>query len=435
MKTKILSIMTLLLLGLIAISGIAHANSVPLEIQTVYLNNREVAWDCTYDAGTDSWNCGHDIRGDLLRGNSLEVEVKLRATDDDDYVEIQASLTGLDYDRDRARAYSDVFSVREGRTYYKVLEIELPQRMDQDKYLLRIEAANRVGHKQVYNLMLDVQVPRNAIEIRDVIFSPHESVKAGRALYVVPRLRNIGQREQDVKVTVSIPELGIKESDYVDAIEREETVTAKELYLRIPECVEAGMYKVIVTVEYNDRDNAVSKEYSLKVTEGDFCETGKEDEAGKTIVTIGSDMQQITAGQGGAVYPITLSNTGRTAKTYTITTVAGDWATMKVSPSVVVLNPEETKFVYVSVAANDGTPAGEKTFSVNIKSGETTLREVVLRTDVLEGKSTFDGLRRGLEVALVVLVVLLIVVGLIVGFSKLRDNEDEDEEFKEESYY
>lgn len=430
-KLKLFSVLTLFLIGLIAISGVANADSdVPVTIEKMKLNGDEIdMWD---------WNCDDDecwmgeVRGDILRGDELEVKLKLKAGENDKYIEVESSLKGLDHDKDKARAYSDTFSVKEGQTYWETLTLELPQRMDAEEYVLRIEVSNREGWEVVYNLRLDVNVPRNAILIKDVLFSPEGSVKAGRSLLTTVRLKNIGEAdEEDVKVKVDIPELGISASDYLDEVEEEDTVTSEELYMRIPEYAEAGEYKVLITAEFDEGDKIVSEEYTITV----LGEEGALATNGKTIITVGSEMQDITAGGDGAFYPLTLSNTGSAAKTYTITAIAGDWAEIKISPNVVVLGAGETKIAYVSVAAKEGATAGEQTFGIAIKSGDKTLKEITLKANVLEPESAGWGkVKKGLEVALVILVVLLVIIGLIIGFNRLKGS-DEEEEPKEETYY
>ena len=129
-----------------------------------------------------------------------------------------------------------------------------------------------------------------------------------------------------------------------------------------------------------------------------------------------------------------MTNTGSASKTYSIEAITGTWADVKVSPSIVVMNPGETKIVYVTVAANEDASEGIQTFGVAVKSGETILKEITLRANVLEGSSGWDKAKRGLEVALVVLVVLLVIIGLIIGFNRLKGDED-DEDMKEETYY
>ena len=67
-----------------------------------------------------------------------------------------------------------------------------------------------------------------------------------------------------------------------------------------------------------------------------------------------------------------------------------------------------------------------------MKSGSETLETVALKASVVPGQANSNlSLRNGLEIALIVLVVLLVVIGLIIGFSRLR----KDDEGEEQTYY
>jgi uncharacterized membrane protein len=422
---KILSVLTLFLIGLIAISGIANADSVPVVIEQVKINGD------TFDF------VGDELRGDLIRDDELEVKVKINALEDDSHIVVKAEIDGLDHDEDFAEDETDPFSVKEGRTYYKTLNLKLPARMDVDQYALRIEVSNRAHEDEVEAVaMLDVVTPRDAINIRDVIFSPDGVVKAGRALLTNIRLKNIGERDQEgVRVRVSIPALGVSDSDWIDEVEDEDSVTSEELYMRIPQCAEAGEYEVEVVVEYDDGDKEVSQTETIIVVENEVCEVpGDDDDAGQTVIAVGSDTQDVIAGESGVVYPLSLSNTGSAAKTYEISVKSGDWADVKVSPNVFVLEGSKTKMVYVYVSANEDASVGEQTFGIEVKSGEEVLQEVVLSANVVESVNAGWDLKKGLEVGLVVIVVLLVIVGLVVGFRRLREDEEE-EPGQEQTYY
>ena len=422
-KLKVFGVLAVLLIGLLAISGIAKADSVPVTIEKVFINGEEL------DSSTE-------VVGDIVRGDSIEVKVKLSANETDEDIVVEATVEGLDHDSEKASDKTSTFKVKEGKTYYKTLNLELPDRIDIDneddrEYRLRIEISNRRDDEVKYDVILYVDSERHKISIKDVIMSPENEVKAGRALLTTVRVKNMGEDdEEDVKVKVSIPELGISASDYLDEVEEDDTKSSEELYMRIPECAEAGQYTLKVTVEFDDGDESVSENHVVTVVESETCGAG----ADQTVVAVSAETQTITAGANGAVYPLTISNTGSSAKTYTISATAGNALDIKISPNVAVLSAGETKVVYVYVSANEDATAGEESFTLAIKSGDETLKEVTLKANVEEAKgSAMDKVKKGLEVALVVLVVFLVIIGLIIGFNKLKG--DEDDEIKEETYY
>ncbi|PIN79963.1 hypothetical protein COV11_04965 [Candidatus Woesearchaeota archaeon CG10_big_fil_rev_8_21_14_0_10_30_7] len=136
-----------------------------------------------------------------------------------------------------------------------------------------------------------------------------------------------------------MPELGLKQSTYLDEVDADEEEQTEELYLRLPSDALSGTYDLVTEVSYDNGYRSV--------------------ESQKTAVTV----------------------VGKTVK-------------------------EEVK-------AEQKEPA-QTTVNVNVQPAQP---EPVAQ----EGK-----LRRGLEVVLLVLVALLVVIGLIIGFSKLRDEEDDE---------
>jgi uncharacterized membrane protein len=384
--------------------------------------------------------------GDRLvveRGEKLDIKVKLQGTDNETDLEVRVDILGYEYnDWKRISDSTHVLDIKSTETVYKTLSVNVPENSEKDDYDLRVRVGGRTGASSESLFRLSVQAARHALDIKDIVFSPEGEVVAGRALLATLRIKNVGEKdEESVKVTVSIPELGISASDYIDEIEEEESVTSEELYLRIPKCVEAGIYKVRAKVEFDEGYEAAEKETTVRVLEGDNCEViSDKDEPAKTVITVGSTVQDVAVGEGGVVYPITVSNSGSVAKTYRISVDGTEgWSTVKVTPSsTVVLSPGETKSVYVYVSANEDAPAGERMFSVAVMSGLTVLKEIPLKANVVtaekeESSLGWDKVKKALEVGLIVLVVLLVILGLIIGFNKLKGRDDEEDD--SQTYY
>jgi len=380
--------------------------------------------------------------GDSLeveRGAELDIRVKLAAESGiEENIEITAEVLGYEYsDHEPIFDRTHTFDLTDGDTVYKDLAIRLPDKMDKDYYDLRIRVGTRTGSAFEGLYRLHLKGVKHSLIIRDVVFNPEPSVESGRALLTTVRIKNIGEKdEESVKVKVSIPELGLSASDYIDEIEEGESKTSEELYIRIPECIEAKDYKVKVTVEYDEGYEAVSAERMITVT-GDICAVEEPVEK-KTVITIGPETQKVAQG-ASVIYPVTITNAGNTARTYVVSIDGTEaWATVDVTPSnLVLLNAGESKAVYVSLTADDDAKAGEHMFVLSVKSGDTTLKQVTLKADVEEEKpSGIISLKRGLEIGVIILVVLLVVLGLIIGFNKLREREEESEEpEKGETYY
>ena len=416
---KLFGVLLVFLIGILMISNVAVAGNIA-DIVSVEIEGTELE-----ESGITTLN--------LERGEDFEVKVALTASVDQDDVQVEVSLYGVH--NEHVTDITGTFDVTDGVTYVKYLDLELPDRMDVDNYTLKV----RVEGKEDSDLKeydLAISSPRNSVVIKDVIFSPGDEIMQGRALLTNVRVKNMGDKEEEsVKITFSVPELGISDSDYIDDLEIGDSEDLEdELYVKIPNCAEVGGYTYKVEVDYDDGDETTTETGMLYVTEGDLCEVEESAES-TTLVTVGPATQDVTQGTS-VIYPVTLTNNGNVAKSYAIIVDGlAEWATSSLDPAAsVVLQPGESKAVYVYVSANDDASVGEHMFTLSITSGTETLEQVALKANVLEGKS---GLKQGLEVGLVSLVIVLILLGLIIAFNKLKGNED-DEDLEEqigETYY
>lgn len=416
---KILSVLALLLVSVLAMSNVASAVSATID-------------EVKLDGDTLSPSSNNAVL-DVDRDQELEVRVRFTATANQDNVQVEAAIRGYDHG-DLIEDITDAFDVKTGNSYIKKLTLPLRERMDQGKYLLRVRIEDRAGATVTQTYTLDVDTERHNLQVYDVVLSPGETVNAGRALLAAVRVRNRGEKdEKNVKVTVSIPELGVSASDFIDEIEKSEDdddeTTSEELYLRIPDDAETGDYTLVTELQYDLGDEYETQEQVIRVV---GSEKAMEEKKEKTILTVAADAQSLQAGGAEVAYPITLTNAGSTSKVYTVTADGASWATMRVSPgNVVVVGAGESKAVTVYVAAAKNAPAGEQSFTVTIMSDDKVLKQLALKANV-SAESAASKLKRGLEVGLVVLVVLLVIVGLIIGFNKLKGGEEGGDE---ETYY
>jgi len=371
---------------------------------------------------------------DVQRGDEIEVRVQITPDSGMKDVEIEAVLRGID-STDKVEDITETFDAKQGVSYVKKLSLPLIAKMDQDRYKLRIRISDRDSATVEKTYELEVDTKRHDVEIRDVVLLPNTEVKAGRALLATVRLRNIGEKNEDgVKVVVSIPELGVSASDFVDELEKEgdndDQATTEEMFLRIPDNAETGDYKVRVEVYFDDGDKKNAKETSISVLGGETVQAKAQE---KTVIAVAVDRQTATQGGQEVGYPITLTNAGSESKTYTVSADGAAWASFRVAPSnVMVIGAGESKVVTVFVKANDNAPVGQQTFTLTISSNDRVLKQLPLSVDVQKSSGAAQ-LKRGLEVGLVVLVILLVIIGLIIGFSKLRGNGEE--EGGEKTYY
>ncbi len=451
MKIKALTLMVLivgLLLASVSVSAENFGSSLGVDITRVEVNDVVVTND-------------QEIRTQFDRGQELEIRVTVQSnlTEVARDVQIEAKIYGDDH-FDISDS-SDTFDIEPGVVYTEKMRLQIPDLVDRDDYKLRILVSDRYSALSIFNYNLQISTEKNKVSIEDVVFTPSNDVQAGRALLATVRLENFGEeREEGLKVELAIPELGVSAVDYIDELDEDDEISSEELFLRIPRCTANGRYDATVTVSYDDGFEKESKDYYINVVEDDAAcamEAGVPTQPStpstqpqppvteeKTIINLGTQTNVLTKGEGGAIYPVTLTNQGATAKTYTLS-ISGveTFGTVRVSPSnVVVVEPYKSEQVFVFVAANEAAAAGAKTFTVTVTSGGELLQAMTLAADVVDSAASADAdseaTTKGLWVAVIVLIVLIVLVALLVGFKKMksgRDGEDDEDLDAGQTYY
>lgn len=358
------------------------------------------------------------------RGDTYEVDIRFVSQQKLNDVEVRAFISGFEFnDIETIEDHTTIFDTEANVTYVKRLNLKIPSDVDQDNYKLRIIISDRFSDEFIANFNLRVDVPRHSLNIEDVIFSPSSTIKAGSALLATVRVENSGEKdEDDVKVVVSIPALGISATDYIEEIENgkgdfEEEET-EELFLRIPRCTKAGNYDVLVEVSYNSNRRIATEKKTMSVTADETCE---ETAAPKTSVMLGSQQQSVVPGQA-AVFPVTVSNTGRTSKTFTLTVQNSDWATVSISPtSTLVVPAGQTQTVFVNIEPAESTPSGAHSLVATIASGD--FQEDLTLTAQVNAPSQAP-LKSVFEIVLIILVVILVIVGIVLLIGHLRAKDE-----------
>ena len=385
------------------------------------------------DWGTIKVNGNVVDNGDVLaveEGETLEIKIGLEAVSGATDIEVEAEISGYEYDDYESLDDSThLFDLAAGTTKYVNLEVQMPNKLDKDEYWLRLRIMDKNTAAVETVIKLAVEPTRHGVDIKDVAFSPGNTVKAGRSLLATVLLENFGDKtEKDVKVTVAIPTLGVSATEYVDVVDTDNNnidyEDVPEMFLPIPATAAEGEYTVVVTVKYDDLRETVTESYLLAVMGNELFQ----DSCEKLVLAIGPENQKVTAGKT-ATYAIALTNAGTCSKAYTLEAVTGSWGTVTLSDSLVVLESGKNQVVYLDVAVDAQTDAGAHVASVVVSAGNEMLETITVTANVVasEGNDNLS-LRNGLEIALIVLVVLLVVIGLIIGFSRLRKDDEEEEQ-------
>ena len=385
------------------------------------------------------------------RGQSAAIEVWFTGTDEItdpegvDDARIKAWIGG--YEHGDIEYKTDIFTIEPNVSYRKVLRLDIPEDIEiKDSHLLHVEIFDSDDEiEQEFNL--GIREKRHSLSVQDVLFSPGSlEVEAGKMLFATVRLENLGERkEEDIKVTMKIPELGLSTSTYIDELTNDEdsssdddeetSASSDELFLRIPESAK-GEYDLFVEVSYNRGNSLLKEEYTLSVSN----EEEVSGEAPALTVSVDKTSQSVTRGEG-VVYQISFSNLGEEAQTFTAE-ISGEeaWAQSRVEPQVLTIRPDGTGDMFVFLSSEEDATLGSHIFTVSIMSGSDVVEELNLRADVTRNgtedqtaASSVD-FRRVLEIGFIVLLIILVILGIVLAIRKMGRSE-ESEEGQGKSYY
>jgi hypothetical protein len=332
---------TILLLVLVLISLFpVSAGSSDFEIEKVYVNGIR--------ADDDSM-----VQVEL--GSTTQVVVFIEGTGDYEDVRIRAWVGG--YDHGDIEVTSDVFDVENGVTYKEYLYLEIPEDMDVNdhKFTLYVDVYSGDELERVtYTLYFEEESHKVLVE--DIILSK-TTIEPDSYLGIQVRLSNEGENDEDnLKITVSIPELGISNRVYMDELDYDTQADSETIYLTIPDNAATGTYEVEVYVEYDDGYSLTEDLTYLRV-DGDS--TIYDENAIVSIETI----KDLVTGEE-STFKVQVTNLGKTTKEFTLTITGMDSdqiQTVTVSPGksaelVYSITPHLTglQTLQVEVTSKDG---------------------------------------------------------------------------------
>ena len=242
----------------VAVSADTSSNYV---VDRVYVDSMDIA----------------DYTVDIERGESQNLDIYITGTGETTDVNIRAWIGGYEYDN--VQVASAMFDIEDGVSYQKKLALEFPTDLDANQeYTLYVEVYDDLD-SVTYSGTIMVSKVRHSLEIQDVLVD--SNVDAGDYTTATVRLENLGdKKEEDIKVTVSIPELGVEESTFLDELtnneldnEDEESSGDVSLTFQIPADAESGDYEVQVSVSYNKGYDSLEEATSISVASANVAET------------------------------------------------------------------------------------------------------------------------------------------------------------------
>ena len=433
-------------LVLISLVLVQNVNAEDLVIDEVEINGFEFDPNLTYNSVY------------VERGESVDIKVMLSALGDNpnetgemiEDIQIEAEVNGYEYGDIEDK--TSMFDLMEGVSVMKTLTLEIPDDIDaSEDYTIHIRAYNDDVEEEV-EFTLQIEEKRHDLEIIDVLFTPGLTLAQGQdSLFTTVRVENLGdKKEEDIKVTVSAPELGISQSTYIDELtahedsdnddeddnEEEDSESSEALYLDLSG-KEAGTYKLYVNVEYNNGNDEIENEYTLILGGGAGEQPSVEEES---IIEATVSSKSIAQGEG-VVYTIDLANLGDSSNVYTVEVTGLDtWATYRVDPSLTTIAASGTGQLYIYVSAKENAALGSHMFTAKVKENGETVKDINLEANVSEkGKAVgaWDNIITGLEVGFIVLLIILVILGLIIAIGKMGKKEGAEEPVSTEgqTYY
>src|SRR3989338_6556104 len=282
---KLLSLVALVVLSLLTVSLVSAASLAPaLDVTRVEINDETVERLTPSAVGEPTWSPDGNsvVDPDLVvsalaveEGETLDIEVTLEANAVVRDVQVEADIRVYEYsDYDDLSDETHVFDMHGTATAPSTksvrLSIDLPRDLDNDRYLLRLRVTDKDRADLTYYVVLQVEPVRHGVDLVDVSLSPGSVVRAGHSVLVSVLVENFGDRdEEDVKVTVSIPALGVSATEYVD-VDKDEREDVAELMLPIPAAAAAGPYEYQVMVRYDDLRETMTKKFILQVIADDY---------------------------------------------------------------------------------------------------------------------------------------------------------------------
>ena len=433
---KILTLVFVLLVSLVAVQAADYA-----------VNNVEV----------DDINAASAQAVYVQRGSTVDVEVFLTGNsnitnDKVDDVRVKVWIGGYEYGD--VEYTSDIFEVEENVSYKKTLKLDVPEDIDASKdYTLHVEVYDDINViDNVYTLR--VQEARHQLRIRDVMFNPSSTVEAGQPLFATVRVENMGdKKEENVKVILSIPALGLTTRGYIDELaahedtdtsedneDEEDSGSVSDLYLVLPKDAKTGIYDVVVDVEYSRGHETESETFPIAVKAKEVEQVTSVTPSLKetVVITVDSQTKDVSKGKG-AVYKVLFANLGQTAKTYTLNVESISFGATRVDPGVVSVAKDGTAEAYVYVSSNENTNPGIYSFKLRVNEGAELVKEVSISSNVVEEeKKTGVDAKTVLEGLFILLLVILIVLGVIVAVKRSKGAKQTgkpEEPHLEQSYY
>jgi hypothetical protein len=260
------------------ISSLAYArNSTMLEITDL-----DVKVGSKTDKGLrDGDTIGRDAEPEDKIKFSITLKNQYSKEDDLDIEDIIVTVTIRDIDDgDDLEEEAEISKIRPRRDKDVSLYFEVPLKVEEGDYDVDIdvEAEDENGTDQSFSwsLILTVEKERHKLKIyKKVLTDLTLTCKESTTLDV--GVINIGQEEEDVKLTINNPELGLNEFltfTLDEDPDDDENTYSKNFVINIPDNAALKTYPITIKATYNDDRDSEQATLDLTLTK---CETEQDD--------------------------------------------------------------------------------------------------------------------------------------------------------------
>ncbi len=374
----------------------------------------------------------------VIAGETVDVKVYFTSEQNAPDVRIKASIEG---DKLDVSEVTSSFDVEEGKRYSKTLTLKVPYELKDvlsDDLSLSVKIWNGDYKTEYEDIALRVQRPTYNADVKSV--NVPQNIEAGDNIPVDVVLKNIGYNDlNDVYVTASISELGLKETSYFgdlvaiecdeddDAVENygvdidrkcnedDQSTMSGRLYLEVPYSVKEGIYTLEVEVTNDDATSKITKQITVSNNIAD-----------SVIAT--STRKSATVGES-AEYNLLIVNPTDRVQVYRIVTESNSDLSSSVDEAVVAVQAGSSKTVKITASAKT---EGEYNFNVDVLSGNDLVNSVVLSLKAEKGSLASE--KNSPIVILTVILAIIFLVLLVVLIVLIGKKPEKSEEFGE-SYY
>ncbi len=362
----------------------------------------------------------------VLNGETLNVELRMSALENVDDARIMVFIEG--YEHSPIVGSTEIFSLKEGKTYIKTVSINLPSdmRSEQD-YKLRITGANDLSGLTYKEFTLYIDTERERVDILDLVMTPSSGVEPGQNIIANVRLKNRGQQEQDsVKVTVEIPELRVSESSYVSNLNKNEVATSDDMLIFIPDTASAKVYSAYVKLTYNDGYTQSVEEFTFNVLSPAVVEE-------ENLLVTYPDNIELKAMESKS-FDIVVANPNDESKPISIAAVEPAWADVEITPLLVMVQGGTSESLKVTITPKEAIE-GDKQMTLLVKEGSVTIKEITVNAYVEPAKDDSQQVNwLNIILAVLLIIAIIILLALVITIARRRNDEDKEITTTEEYY-